>query len=331
MQSSLSPMERSAVVVLDLLGAPRKAISTLVSCSPKATKRWIDRYAATGSVEDEQRGGRPKLLKAGAVEAIKHHATEQPHESTPKQLRRLLDFDCSARTIRRTMDDLGLLGRVARYTPPLNEVHRLKRMSFVDGYKDMDWTKVLWSDEASVELGPHGQRWVQRPENEHLNPRYTLPRTKHPDKCHIWGCMSSAGVGRCYIFTEYLEKKLMRDILKENLVSSALSFWPQGMWWFQQDNDPKHKSHLVQEWLFNSGITCLDWPPYSPDLNPIEHVWSDVKRRVEAAQPKDVEELMEELKQQWYATEPDMCRELVASMPRRMEAARKHGGWMSGY
>ena len=229
MQAPLSPMERSAVVVLDLLGAPRKAISTLVHCSPKAAKRWIDRYATTGSVEDEQRSGRPKLLKTGAVEAIKHHAAEQPHESTPKQLRRLLDFDCSARTIRRTMDDLGLLGRVARYTPPLNEVHRLKRMSFVDGHKDMDWTKVLWSDEASVELGPHGQRWVQRPVNEQLNPHYTLPRTKHPDKCHIWGCMSSAGVGRCYIFTEYLEKKLMRDILQENLVSSALSFWPQGM------------------------------------------------------------------------------------------------------
>ena len=41
-----------------------------------------------------------------------------------------------------------------------------------------------------------------------------------------------------------------------------------GEWWLLQDNDPKHKSKEVQTWLHNHGVSVLDFPPYSPDLNP---------------------------------------------------------------
>jgi len=47
---------------------------------------------------------------------------------------------------------------------------------------------------------------------------------------------------------------------------------------FQQDNGPVHKAYNVMDWLERNSITVVDHPPYSPDLNPIEHVWVELKK-----------------------------------------------------
>ena len=60
----------------------------------------------------------------------------------------------------------------------------------------------------------------------------------------------------------------MASILNTCLLPSARRLFPDGSWWFLQDNDPKHKSRVVQRLLFTHGVQCIDFPPYSPDLNP---------------------------------------------------------------
>jgi transposase len=93
-----------------------------------------------------------------------------------------------------------------------------------------------------------------------------------------------------------------------------------GPWSFLMDNDPKHTSKAVQKWMHNHGVTCLDFPPYSPDLNPIENLWNDMARRVEQVQAGTMEVLQEAVAQEWKSTSKGYLQTLVHSMPARCQA-----------
>lgn len=334
-RSPLSPLQRAAVITLAVDGQPKPVIAKKLQTTVATVSRVIDHYDENKNIEDRERTGRPPLLAEEDKERIALHALVEPLSSTPKQIRRSLGLDSvSPRTIRRVLDSAGIFGRIARITPPLKDVHLQKRLSFAEGYgkwKEEDWSKVMWTDEASVLMGTYGQVWVQRAVSTEWDPEHTVHRGKHPPKLHIWACFSAAGVGGFHIFEENLDAVLMKEILQKHVLKSAAKLFPRGQWWFQQDNDPKHKSKLVQAWIKLKGIDCLEWPPYSPDLNPIENLWAHVKRRVEARNTKTLDELRRALEAEWHATEASFCRKLVHSMADRCRLVRENSGWFTPY
>jgi hypothetical protein len=121
----------------------------------------------------------------------------------------------------------------------------------------------------------------------------------------------------------------MKDILAHNLQSARRLF--NGAWWFQQDNAPKHTSRLVREWIHNNGVQCIDFPPYSPDLNPIENIWADLKRRIERRHACTVAELEVHLGVEWEATNPIFLATLAHSMPARCQAVGANNGHKAPY
>ena len=92
---------------------------------------------------------------------------------------------------------------------------------------------------------------------------------------------------------------------------------------FQHDNARPHVARVCRDFLNQNNVQVLDWPPYSPDLNPIEHLWDALDRRVRkrVKVPNNVAQLQLALIQEWNNIPQRTIDNLVGSMVRRVRAA----------
>lgn len=88
------------------------------------------------------------------------------------------------------------------------------------------------------------------------------------------------------------------------------------------DNARCHTSRATAQFLGEVGIATLDWPALSPDLNPIEHLWDELKKKVRSRNPapSSVDELKLALIEEWEGIPQDSINKLIRSMRNRLRA-----------
>ncbi len=219
--------------------------------------------------------------------------------------------------------------------PLLNQRQRQKHLTWVVEKKNWtvaQWSKVLFSDESKfcISFGNQGPR-VWRKSGEAQNPCCLKSSVKFPQSVMIWAAMSSAGVVPLCFLKSTVNAAIYQEILEHFMLPSADKLYGNADFIFQQDLAPAHTAKGTKSWFNDHGVTVLDWPANSPDLNPVENLWGIVKRKMRDTRPNNADELKATVKETWASIPPQQCHKLITSMPRRIEAVIKAKGAPTKY
>ena len=145
-------------------------------------------------------------------------------------------------------------------------------------------------------------------------------RAQHPVKVHVWAGISIRGRTGVCIFDGIMCAPLYAEILKETLLPFINCFCHDHR--YMQDNDPKHTSRLVKAFFDSNGVNWWRTPSESPDVNPIENLWHELKEFIRReVKPKNKAELVEGSKRFWLTVDATQkyIRHLRKVIPRIIE------------
>lgn len=343
-----------------------RAVARALEISRSTVQLWVRRYQSTGGVDFKPKSGRKHVLSPSSAEAALGMLLDEQH-GTAYQVAQQLQLQghtsvrvhrtSVVRAARMAAMSKGKCLRAVRGQPAkrLTEATKTKRRGFTRVNRSTTWGYVMFTDRKRFLFRYPGTRvrpvkWLMQGE-EHL-----AMAVNHPQCLNVYAGITRYGVTKMHVVagsskhtTTFKNKngqpaKNITSAEYQHVLNATLLpegrriFSTQGIssWVLQQDNDPAHKEapQHVQQWntQHNSSISVLaDWPPNSPDLNPIENVWAYVQSRVDQRGCKTFEEFKQAVLDEFQAVPVSMLRNLFDSMPRRMAKVTQLGGDKSGY
>jgi hypothetical protein len=158
----------------------------------------------------------------------------------------------------------------------------------------------------------------------------------------VWGCFAGSHQGPLVSFRGVNTAATYVATLRGNLLP-FIETMPdlKRDFIFQQDNAPIHTAKLAKAWFQEQAFQVMEWPPNSPDMNPIEHMWRVLKAAphkrfpdtsILRGGPEKVRQVLEErLKVVWQDIEAEVLTNFVESMTRRAAALYAAKGWYTSY
>ena len=141
---------------------------------------------------------------------------------------------------------------------------------------NLDWEPayLVFTDEATFYGGPiRNRRWIAP------NQSYDISAVKSNIKINVWGAICYSGKIDLHFYKEKTNSDVYINILKRYI--PKIKELVQDPFIIIRDNASYHCSQQTKEWIKKNKVKeILDWPPNSPDLNPIENVWGIIKREL---------------------------------------------------
>lgn len=285
----------------------------------------IKKLKKNNSLEHLGGNGRPGKITKEAAILLGQYIRRDPTISTRTLAIKLLEkgINVSYRTIARHLSSIGYKKNLPKATPMLTEVHKQKRVEWAQKYRNKHWNRVLFSDETAFQLFRNTvERWYKD-----VLPIRPMPKDRR--KIFAWGGFCVMGKTSLFCFRQTMDAELYVKILEKHL--PEINRMLGDRWRFQQDNDPKHTSHLAQDFLENHFPEVIEWPSNSPDLNPIENLWNIVKNKVEKRMPKNLNDLERFMAEEWNNIPKTVLTNLIKSMKHRCDLIIESGGERISY
>ncbi|UYV68012.1 Transposase [Cordylochernes scorpioides] len=283
-------------------------------------RRWLEQ----GNVAIYRNVGATRVTSARVDRRILRQAVAAPQATCTAILQHVqdtLDHSISTRTISRRLVANGLHSCRPLRRLPLTPPNRRQRLEWCRARSTWmtEWHRVVFSDESRFCLSSDSRRVrVWRLRGERSNPAAIVERpTVRQREIMVWGAIAyDSRSPLLRIQGTMTAQRYVDDVLRP-VTLPYLQGVPNAL--YQQDNARPHTARISQQAL--QDVQMLPWPPYSPDLSPIEHVWDIIGRRLHALpQPRSEDELWQMVEREWRAIPQDAIRTLIDSLPRRVAA-----------
>ncbi|GFT08706.1 transposable element Tcb1 transposase [Trichonephila clavipes] len=238
----------------------------------------------------------------------------------------------SRQTVYSRLGHIGLYARRPVRCVPLTATHCRLRLTWSREHAlwtPQQWSCVMFSDESRFSLQSDSRRTlIWRAPGTRYHQENTIERHRYGGAGWlVWGGIILGSRTDLHVQSVMMTGHIYRDVILEQhvrLFRGAIG----AEFLFMDDNARPHRANILDECLQSEDITRMDWPAYSPDLNPIEHVWDMLGRRIAARQPPltCLPELRRALLDEWCNIPQDQIDNLILSMPRRCKACIASSG-----
>ena len=333
----LSEPEVARAVQLLEDGATQRAVAERFGVSRSVIARLWIRFRDTGLYSRRPGQGRPRVTSEREDRYVRRLARTS-RQSTARHLQMTFHEHAgrrlSTQTVRNRLHEGRLRSRQPATGPILSVQHRVARLDFArehQNWRQAEWRGVLFTDESRFTVSTcdrcvrvwrlAGERYIE--ENVVRYDRFG------DGSVMVWGGICATGRTDLYVIARgTLTAARYRDDILDPIVRPFAGAVGSGFI-LVQDNARPHTARLSMQYLEDEGIEVMDWPARSPDLNPIEHVWDMLGRRIRNRNPPptNVQQLREALVEEWQGIPQGTIRHIVHSMPQRcQECIRSRGG-----
>ena len=280
----------------------------------RVTTLCDDRYIRLSHLRDRFRSA--TVTARNTVGAHGHHISDQ--------------------TVRNRLRTAGIRPHRPYVGPILTARHRRARLAWARAHlrwRRNDWASALFTDESRFNLRrSDGRARVYRRQGEHFHDACVVENDRFGGgSVMIWGGISLQHKTEVRVIDGNLNAQRYQTEVLAPVVVPFIRTHPHMI--LMQDNATSHSARATRQYLSANNVQVMDWPARSPDLNPIEHVWDLLDRRLRNARnpPQTVAALRQEVVRQWNLLAQNEIRRYIGSMRRRCQAVIQAEGGHTRY